>query len=280
MNRRIMLSRLFWAYTGLLTHMANAVISDKRLEADVLFRSLLSQLTHDPRISVSIRRGEDYDRPRAERAVIRTPKSSRRVSDRARDLVIACEVTNEHVYDAKYQSPTWPHGNSGVTVGVGYDLGYTAAMYLVEDWGSYLDAGTLELMSRACGRTGSSASQFIKLLANIRIAWPRARAQFDEQVLPRYVALTEAALPHADGLSADSFGALVSLVYNRGASFNAAGDRYNEMRAIRELMEKSDFKQIPAQIQKMKRLWAGRPELRGLLIRRDAEAALFNMGLQ
>jgi GH24 family phage-related lysozyme (muramidase) len=72
---------------------------------------------------------------------------------------------------------------------------------------------------------------------------------------------------------------LVSLAYNRGASFSAPGERFLEMRNIRQHMEAKAFALIPGEFRAMKRIWAGDPNLAGLLVRRDAEAALFERGL-
>jgi len=51
------------------------------------------------------------------------------------------------------------------------------------------------------------------------------------------------------------------------------------MRAISMLMKDRDFKAIPAQFRNMKRIWAGKPKKGGLLIRRELEAQLFEIGL-
>jgi hypothetical protein len=48
------------------------------------------------------------------------------------------------------------------------------------------------------------------------------------------------------------------------------------MRAIKDDMASRTFSDIPAQIRNMKRLW---PTVKGLRIRRDLEAQLFQDGL-
>jgi GH24 family phage-related lysozyme (muramidase) len=90
------------------------------------------------------------------------------------------------------------------------------------------------------------------------------------------VELTERALPNTGKLSADSLGALVSLAYNRGASFDSEGTRYQEMRAIKADMAAKKYQDVPKQIRNMKRLW---PNVKGLRVRRDLEAQLFQDGL-
>jgi hypothetical protein len=71
-------------------------------------------------------------------------------------------------------------------------------------------------------------------------------------------------------------GALVSLTYNRGASFGKQADRYREMSSIKAHMENSQFAKIPGEFRSMKRLWPG---VRGLQERREFEARLFEKGL-
>ncbi|HEX4847294.1 MAG TPA: hypothetical protein VFV30_04070, partial [Novosphingobium sp.] len=83
-------------------------------------------------------------------------------------------------------------------------------------------------------------------------------------------------------LSPDSFGALVSLTFNRGPSYGKARsandplDRYREMRAIKAHMAVGNYAAIPAEISAMQRIW---PTVAGLRRRRREEAALFRDGL-
>src|ERR1043165_2467013 len=46
--------------------------------------------------------------------------SQNAIAPSARDLIITCEVSSQSVYETRYQAPTWPHGESGVTIGIGY----------------------------------------------------------------------------------------------------------------------------------------------------------------
>ncbi len=89
--------------------------------------------------------------------------------------------------------------------------------------------------------------------------------------------MVQNALANTDKLSGDSFGALVSLAFNRGASFHEPGVRYAEMRAVASLMTTHQFAEIPAQIRAMARLWPSTKDLRD---RRQHEAALFEEGLK
>lgn len=84
-----------------------------------------------------------------------------------------------------------------------------------------------------------------------------------------------ASFPGCETLPPLCFGALVSLVYNRGASVK--GDRRVEMAAIRDLIRAGTLAEVPDQFRKMKRLW---PTVEGLRDRREKEACLWEGGLR
>jgi len=44
-------------------------------------------------------------------------------------------------------------------------------------------------------------------------------------------------------------------------------------------MARREYSKIPGEIRSMKRIWDGDPKMRGLLVRRDLEADLFEKGL-
>jgi GH24 family phage-related lysozyme (muramidase) len=87
--------------------------------------------------------------------------------------------------------------------------------------------------------------------------------------------LLDGKLPNVRDLPPDCYGALLSLVFNRGAAFEAQGERFTEMRNIQGLMQSKQFDGIPAQIRAMKRLWPST----GLATRREQEAKLCEKGL-
>ncbi len=205
-------------------------------------------------------------------------KSARPLSKRAKDLIVRFEVSSESYYKKALQSPTWPKGQSGVTIGFGYDIGYVKPQFFEEDWGQLLPADSVAKLKATCGLKGTAAQQAMPALHDIRVSWQAASQQFDA-FAPYVVAETEAGFSNCADLSADSFGALVSLVYNRGSSAPPGKPRRAEMYNIKQLMVAKDFAAIPDQIRKMKRLWEGDPDMRGLLERRELEALLFEAGL-
>lgn len=200
-----------------------------------------------------------------------------RSSQRAVSLIVDFEVTSEAVYTAKYQPPTWPGGMSGVTIGIGYDCGYATADTIRADWGDKLTLAMVESLAHVAGIRGSPASSEAHALHGVVVVpFVAAMGVFTDHDMPKWEGIVSRSLPNTDLLSGDSFGALVSLAYNRGASFSLNGDRYREMRSIHDHMASKDFDAIPDDIRSMERLW---PTVAGLRIRRSEEADLFENGL-
>lgn len=83
--------------------------------------------------------------------------SSIAVSARAEDLIVTCEVSSRQLYERRYQSPVWPGGLSGVTIGIGYDLGYATPTAFERDWLGILDASKIATLSTVCGLSGEAA---------------------------------------------------------------------------------------------------------------------------
>jgi GH24 family phage-related lysozyme (muramidase) len=199
------------------------------------------------------------------------------ISQAAFDLIVREEDGDEAYYTRHYEHFEWPQGASGPTVGIGYDCGYVTETELRQDWAGIVSDATIEAMVAACGLKGSAAQQFVRIHgASVTITWDEAQEEFSSRELPKWVARVAASLPNTDKLPPDCLGALVSLAYNRGASFSMPGPRYAEMRAIRMHMANLDFDKIPDEFLAMRRLW---PKGGDLWNRRGHEAALFDKGL-
>ena len=215
----------------------------------------------------------------------RKPPSKTELSKFAVDTIIQLEVSSEQMYTAHYQGPEVPGVYSGVTIGIGYDIGQITPEFFKEAWQGLIPDGVIERLSKACGKIKDSAIEVAQSLGDVKIPWQVANEQFMDRTLPLYVADTEDAFKNTAKLHADSLGALVSLIYNRGTSFstfNSRGeDTRPEMRNIRDLMADMKFSEIPDQFRAMKWVWDkdhGNYS-RGVLERRDTEADLFAHGL-
>ena len=193
------------------------------------------------------------------------------VSKRALDKIVEYGVTSEAVYNKKFEKPIFPGGESGATIGIGYDLGYNTKTQIDADWRGKISDADVDLIKTAAGVKGAAAAAIVANLKTVNVPFGAAREVFYVSTLPRFAKETRAIYPGVENLPADAQGALLSLVYNRGASL--AGDRRREMKAIVPLVAAKDLNGIAAQITAMKRLW-DKNKLPGLLRRRDDEAAL------
>jgi uncharacterized caspase-like protein len=198
------------------------------------------------------------------------------ISPEARELVVTQEIGSRAAYERQYKHPAWPGGASGVTIGIGYDMGQCSMADYASCWQDKLPEDAFQRLAKSVGVSGPAAREMQRSMLNIVVPWDAAEEVFIVRTAPKYARMVLRQLAHARDLHPHSFGALFSLVYNRGASFGNDGDRCREMRNIRAHMHDRKFDQIPAEFRAMKRLWPG---VGGLLKRRDAEAVLFAKGL-
>jgi len=185
------------------------------------------------------------------------------LTDKAKKMIMDFESLN--------QPSRWPGGDSGITLGFGYDLGYATVDQFESDWGPYLTSAQLNRLRDAVGKRGIAARNRAAQFKDIKIKRKDAETVFLERNIPLYALKTEMAFPGITVLPPDAQGALVSLVFNRGTSME--GDRRREMRAIQAAVVNGDLREIAKQFRSMKRLWVDKG-LDGLLVRRDKEAEL------
>jgi hypothetical protein len=198
-------------------------------------------------------------------------------SQRAILLIVTEEDGDQNYYLKTEEHFSWPGGASGPTVGVGYDCGYETAASIKADWAGYIDDDRITTLTTAAGIKGQAAREFTATHKNrITITWQESLNQFSGRELPRWEDIVRQHLPNTDELSGDSFGALASLSYNRGPSFDLPGSRYTEMRNIKAHMAAKQFSLIPNEFLSMRRLW---PKGGDLWNRRGHEALLFRDGL-
>jgi len=194
------------------------------------------------------------------------------ISKKGIDLIIQHEVGGRAYYDKKLQAPIWAGGESGVTIGMGYDLGFNSDKQFMLDWSGVINLNFINALRPTIGIKGIQAKAMLKgEILNVRIPYNTAYEVFVKSSLPRYYAMTKKIYPNMDLLNEDTQGALVSIVYNRGNKLE--GDSRAEMRAIVDLIAKQDYEGIAEQIEKSKRLWEGKG-LDGLVTRRESEADL------
>lgn len=193
------------------------------------------------------------------------------LSARGIKSIIGWETGGESCYD---RNPEWPGEASGITIGIGWDLGHTPATETSRAWAPHLDAATLALLVSVSGRKGAAAQEVLPHVRHLIVPWAAAMAVFEAVTLPTWYMRTLRIWPQVVELPGDCAAALVSIVFNRGASLT--GDRRREMAEIQGLLRVGELKHIPDAIRSMQRLW---PDTAGLRRRRREEAELFEAGL-
>ncbi len=193
------------------------------------------------------------------------------VSRKGLQKIVQHEISSAAYYRKFLSHPIWPGGSSGITIGIGYDLGYNSRHQTRKDWSRDLSEIDLERLVSVCGLRGDGAGQVLKNIQSIFIPLEAARRVFYESTLTRYAADTARVYAGVEKLHPNAQAALLSLVYNRGSSLR--GSRRTEMAAIKDLVAQKDYAGISRQIRSMMRLWKDQG-LDGLLKRREDEAGL------
>ena len=194
------------------------------------------------------------------------------ISKKAIDLIIQFEIGGRAYYDKALQKPSWPGGDSGCTLGIGYDMGYNTEKQFLADWSPSLNLNFVNALRPLCGLKGEKVKGLIKgEVLNVRIPYNIAYDVFVKSSLPRFYKAALSIYPDMIHLNEDTQGALVSMVYNRGTKLT--GDTRTEMKAIVNLVAKQDYHGIAEEIEKSKRLWEDK-KMEGLVLRREAESDL------
>jgi len=199
--------------------------------------------------------------------------NSTKPSTKTLDLLLQYEVGGGKSYYEKYLSKfTWPGGASGPTIAIGIDCAYYSELELAKIF-SFLSTEQLDQIKKASGKSGERGKEYTKTLraAGIVVEWDKALDIFQKLTWPKFTKLAEKTFPGLSDLHPDAYGAIISLVFNRGTSLK--GDSRKEMVNIKNLIPKKDYKKIAKEFRNMKRIWVGKG-LDGLIERREAEAVL------
>lgn len=191
------------------------------------------------------------------------------ISNATLSKIIEFEISSTAQYNNKYKNPVWPGGASGITIGIGYDLGYVTAAEFKNVWKNYISENVVQSLTKVVGLKGDAAKNKLHLVKTEIIPYEAARDVFYLNTLSKYAKQVRNIYPKAHLLPPDAQGALLSLVFNRGSSLS--GDTRREMKNIQAYVESQNLQKIADEIRAMKRLW---PNVNGLLKRREAEAAL------
>lgn len=211
------------------------------------------------------------------------------ITQRVVDFMITEEIGSRSDYEGIYTHPNFPGGESGITIGIGYDLGYTSAAQIAIDWKLRVPDTVIRQLVRVCNLKGTEAKKALTAqLRLISIPYHAAELVFSERTLPHYAAMAVRAFPGLTELLPDAAGAILSLVYNRGTRLKDVGPKEakerarEEMRKIAAAIPSKDYASISDALISMQRLWDGIPDFpgdveqkfSGLVKRRAGEAAL------
>jgi len=204
------------------------------------------------------------------------------VSKESIDLITKYEVGSKSYYNARLTRPTvpaWRTTSSGVTVGFGFDVGYNSKSDIEKACKGILSSSEIKALQSVSGLKGRRAYYALsKVKYRVNVNWDEAEKIFMKDSLPRFSALTAKAFNLTnDRLHPHANGALVSLVFNRGSKVDYSSRR-KEMAWIRHNIKVGNEKAVPSNIKSMKRLWSYN-KLKGLHLRRNAEASLFQQGI-
>lgn len=200
-----------------------------------------------------------------------TNPGSLTVSKATIDAIVKFEVASKEYYEKNLRSPVWPSGKSGITIGIGYDLGYQSEADITSAWKDSVPSASLAKILSVRGLTGEHARDALAGIKDVVISFEIAQQVFIKTLLPKYAKLTRDTYPGTETLFPDAQGALASLVYNRGGKLTGTGRE--EMLSIKSLVARKDYKGIAAQMRSMKRLWNAQTKP-FLIKRRETEAVM------
>jgi GH24 family phage-related lysozyme (muramidase) len=178
----------------------------------------------------------------------------------------------ESYYNKFLKRFTWPGLQSGPTIGIGVDCAYYTKQEL-KNLFSFLPPDQIDLVCGSTGKTGEAGKEYTKVLreAGIEVSWNQAQKIFLNTTWAKFSKLTDNVFQGSNDLCDDAYGALVSLVFNRGSSLS--GNSRSEMRDINNLVPQKNYHAIARKIRSMKRLWFGKG-MDGLIDRREREAQM------
>ena len=183
--------------------------------------------------------------------------------------------------EAQPKHPYWPGGTSGITIGVGWDLGQHSEADFRKTWSS-LDADSISKLSVASGKTGESAHELLQELKTAVIPEEISSAVLQTSLREREYPQTLRLFPGTDRLPVEFQVVLISILFNRGSALGHdpdwrtadALDKRWEMRKLQGDVARSDLFAIYIRLGTMKRIWENDAKQRGLPIRRRDEQHL------
>jgi hypothetical protein len=200
------------------------------------------------------------------------------ISKEGYQLILNHEVGGgANYYNRALKRPVVPGGASGVTIGIGYDLGYNTKAQIAKDW-HMLSPSVLSRLQSCSGVKGSAAKRKLASVRSITIPWEFAQEVYRTSSIPRFAKLTIKAYPGIETLHPHMQSTRLSWTFNRGSGISSTSSRDKEKRALRRDTP-ANPKNFPSHYRSSKRLWVNKG-LDGLLRRREDEARLDEKALK
>ncbi len=203
------------------------------------------------------------------------PAGELRISTESRDMILFYETGGQGYYQARLSHPTVPPGQSGITIGIGYDLGYNTPSQIRADWKGEIPEPQLERLAGVAGRTGSSAKAALSRVRDIVIPWESASRVYERRTVPRFAAMTAATYQGIKNQDPHIQGVMLSTTFNRGTAMSPY-ERRKELVWTRDDLRAGRNAKLPDYQLSMRRLW---PTIPGLQKRYAAHAGLMNKAL-
>src|SRR5205085_10877045 len=99
-----------------------------------------------------------------------------KISTKAILLILDAEGIDQPAY--------WPGGGSGITIGIGYDLGYTTVDRFESVWGDVFPASQMLRLKEAIGLRGLRAKVYAPEFSAIKITRDEAGKVFTDRTHP------------------------------------------------------------------------------------------------
>ncbi|MCB1144194.1 MAG: hypothetical protein H7A24_06090 [Leptospiraceae bacterium] len=211
-----------------------------------------------------------------------------KLSQKANNLIVKFEVGGgEKYYNKKTRFPIWPGGYSGITVGIGVDLGHITFKEFDRYISPYYMEGEASRLIECIGHTGNpkdpeseiEMKSLLSTVADCELSWENALAIHEDFTIPIYHKRTMKVFKGIENLPPDAQGAIVSLVFNRGTKLE--GSSRVHMANIAKLVsqytpsnKQTVLEEIAKNFEEMVQIWEGQKIYEGIKRRRLEEAKL------
>ena len=213
--------------------------------------------------------------------LIETTKGTIKLSQELMDAIVAWEGNIPVPYVPGKGKGTMK--DSGVTLGIGYDLGQQTKEQIRKDLAQFYTPAQIERLVKVQGLKGTVAQNATAGIQDIKISKDTS-IQMALFVKKRYSQWAVDIYPELLNLHPHCQGALLSLVFNRGKGLQdpppgKKGLTRKHMRQISEALKSGKIETIPDTLRDMAHLWEG-GSAPGLPPRRRGEADWFEKGMK